>query len=96
MPLPDLVNKSINQTLSRTVITAGPTLLCTLALYYLGGPVLNGIAYALFIGIIVGTFSSIFVASTILVFWQNFLESRKRRTAPVAATAGREPRRTVK
>jgi preprotein translocase subunit SecF len=96
MPLPDLVNKSINQTLSRTVITAGPTLLCTLALYYLGGPVLNGIAYALFIGIIVGTYSSIFVASTILVFWQNFLESRKRRTAPVAATAGREPRKTVK
>jgi preprotein translocase subunit SecF len=96
MPLPDLVNKSINQTLSRTVITAGPTLLCTLALYYLGGPVLNGIAYALFIGIIVGTYSSVFIASTILVFWQNFLESRKRRPAPVAATAGREPRRTVK
>ncbi|HSB15598.1 MAG TPA: protein translocase subunit SecF [Bryobacteraceae bacterium] len=96
MPLPDLVNKSINQTLSRTVITAGPTLLCTLALYYLGGPVLNGIAYALFIGIIVGTYSSVFIASTILVFWQNFLESRKRRTVPVAAAAGREPRKTVK
>lgn len=95
MPLPALVNKSINQTLSRTVITAGPTLLCTIALYYLGGPVLNGIAYALFIGIIVGTYSSIFVASTILVFWQNFLESRKRLAAPVAAT-GREPRKTVK
>ena len=44
MTLPELVNKSINQTLSRTMLTAGPTLLCTLALYFLGGPVLNGIA----------------------------------------------------
>ena len=58
--LKQLVNTSINQTLSRTVLTAGPTLLCTLALYFLGGPVLNGIAYALFIGIVVGTYSSDF------------------------------------
>ena len=65
----DLVNHSINQTLSRTVLTAGPTLLACLALYFLGGEVLNGIAFALFTGIIAGTYSSIFLASALLVMW---------------------------
>jgi len=77
-PLKALVNRSINQTLSRTMLTAGPTLLCTVALYFLGGPVLNSIAFALFIGIVVGTYSSIFVASAILVAWQEYLERRKK------------------
>jgi preprotein translocase SecF subunit len=72
----DLVNLSINQTLSRTLLTAGPTLLACLALYFLGGEVLNGIAFALFVGIIVGTYSSIFVASALLVIWQQYRESR--------------------
>jgi preprotein translocase subunit SecD len=66
---PDLVNDSINQTLSRTLLTAGPTLLACLALYFLGGEVLNGIAFALLAGILVGTYSSIFVASALLVLW---------------------------
>src|SRR6186997_1263701 len=66
----ELVNQSINQTLSRTILTAGPTLLACLALYFLGGEVLNGIAFALFVGIIVGTYSSIFVASALLVMWE--------------------------
>ncbi|MBM3775067.1 MAG: protein translocase subunit SecF [Acidobacteria bacterium] len=83
-PMPSLINRSINQTLSRTLLTAGPTLLTTLALYFLGGPVLNGIAFALFIGIIVGTYSSIFVASPIILFWHNMGE--RRRLAP-----GRQP-----
>ena len=65
-----LVNDSINQTLSRTVLTAGPTLLACLALYFWGGEVLNGIAFALFVGIVAGTYSSIFVASALLVMWQ--------------------------
>ena len=92
-PLPALINKSINQTLSRTLLTAGPTLLCAIALYFLGGPVLNGIAFALFIGIVVGTYSSIFVASTILVLWQSYLESRKKRVVPVVAAAGKQTQR---
>jgi len=50
----DLVNRSINQTLSRTLLTAGPTLLACLALYFLGGEVLNGIAFALFVVIGIG------------------------------------------
>jgi preprotein translocase subunit SecD len=76
----DLVNQSINQTLSRTLLTAGPTLLACLALYFLGGEVLNGIAFALFTGIVVGTYSSIFVASALLVIWrerQPLLATRK-------------------
>ncbi len=75
-PLWDLVNKSINQTLSRTILTAGPTLISTIALYFLGGPVLNGIALALIIGILIGTYSSVFVASAILVWWQKYKTSR--------------------
>ncbi len=67
----DLVNGAINQTLSRTLLTAGPTLLACLALYFLGGDVLNGIAFALLIGIVVGTYSSIFVASALLVMWHD-------------------------
>ncbi len=87
--LADLVNTSINQTLSRTLLTAGPTLLACGALYFLGGEVLNGIAFALFIGIIAGTYSSIFVASALLVMWE---QRRHRATAPlgaVASSAGR-------
>ncbi|WP_321471774.1 protein translocase subunit SecD [uncultured Paludibaculum sp.] len=76
-----LVNESINQTLSRTLLTAGPTLLACLALYFLGGEVLNGIAFALFAGVVVGTYSSIFVASALLVMWH----SRKQRVAPPPA-----------
>jgi len=72
-----LVNQSINQTLSRTMLTAGPTLLACLALYFLGGEVLNGIAFALFGGIIVGTYSSIFVASALLVMWEQWCPSPK-------------------
>jgi len=74
----ELVNRSINQTLSRTLLTAGPTLLACLALYFLGGEVLNGIAFALFAGIVVGTYSSIFVASALLVMWHERHPSRVR------------------
>jgi preprotein translocase subunit SecF len=95
--LEPLINKSVNQTLSRTVLTSGLTLLTALALLIFGGQVLNGFAFALTCGIIVGTYSSVFVASPILIFWHNFLEGRKRTArgvtprkepiAPVAATA---------
>jgi preprotein translocase subunit SecF len=82
----ELVNMSINQTLSRTVLTSGLTLLTALSLYLFGGQVLNGFSFALVVGIIVGTYSSIFIASPILIFWKNFADGRKRsvRTAPAA------------
>ena len=62
-PLPDLVNRSINQTLSRTVLTSGLTFLTVLSLFIFGGQVLNGFSFALVVGILIGTYSSIAVAS---------------------------------
>ncbi len=90
-----LINRSINQTLSRTILTSGLTFLTVLALFLFGGEVLHGFSLALVIGIIIGTYSSIFIASPILVFWQDFVEKRKKpSSAPpsppaVAARRGR-------
>ncbi len=72
----EIVNRSINETLSRTIMTSGLTLLTAISLWLFGGQVLNGFAFALTVGIIVGTYSSIFVASPILVFWQDFMRKR--------------------
>ncbi|MBN9663035.1 MAG: protein translocase subunit SecF [Acidobacteria bacterium] len=81
----EIVNQSINQTLSRTILTSGLTFISAISLLLFGGPVLNGFAFALVAGIIVGTYSSIFVASPILVFWHNYIQRRKK--APAAAPA---------
>ncbi|MCP3178021.1 protein translocase subunit SecF [Desulfuromonas sp. KJ2020] len=72
-----VVNRSINETLSRTILTSGTTLLVVLALFTLGGGVIHNFAFALLVGIIVGTYSSIFVASAILVFWDNYRSTKK-------------------
>jgi len=68
--LPTVINRSINETLSRTVITSGTTLLVVIVLYFFGGEVLRTFAFALIVGIGIGTYSSIFVASPILVDWK--------------------------
>lgn len=68
-PLASIINRSINQTLSRTVLTSGLTLLSSLSLLLFGGPVLHGFSLVLVIGIIVGTFSSVYIASPILLAW---------------------------
>jgi preprotein translocase subunit SecF len=83
-----IVNNSINQTLSRTVLTSGLTFLSALALWLFGGQVLNGFSFALVVGILVGTYSSIFIASPILIFWQDLVESRKKVPAAPARTDG--------
>jgi preprotein translocase subunit SecF len=75
--LQNLINISVNQTLSRTVLTSGLTLLTALSLFLFGGQVLHGFSFALVAGIVVGTYSSVFIASPILIFWQNLIESRK-------------------
>lgn len=90
---PRLVNLSINQTLSRTVLTSGLTFLTVVSLWLFGGQVLNGFSFALVVGIIVGSYSSIFIASPILVYWQNFMEARKRTRTPAVSAAGRETAR---
>jgi len=69
----ETINRSINQTLSRTVLTSGLTLLSALSLLLFGGQVLRGFSLALTIGIVVGTYSSIFIASPILLTWENRL-----------------------
>ncbi len=84
-PFAETINRSINQTLSRTVLTSGLTLLTALSLLLFGGPVLHGFSLVLVIGIIVGTFSSVFVASPILLAWEQVTEQRTR---PVAIEGG--------
>ncbi|MBU1169885.1 MAG: protein translocase subunit SecF [Proteobacteria bacterium] len=69
--LETVINKSINETLSRTILTSLTTLLVVLALYLFGGGVIHNFAFAMLIGIAVGTYSSIFVASPILLAWEN-------------------------
>jgi preprotein translocase subunit SecF len=87
-PLESLMNKSINQTLSRTVMTSGLTFLTVIALFLFGGPVLHGFSFALVCGIIVGTYSSVFIACPIVLFWHNYTDKR-RKVAPVIAAAPR-------
>ncbi|MBS1262715.1 MAG: Protein translocase subunit SecF [Calditrichaeota bacterium] len=65
----DQVNTSINETLSRTILTSGTTLIVVLVLYFFGGPVIHDFAFALLAGVLVGTYSSVFVASPVLVEW---------------------------
>ncbi len=81
--LTEIVNKSINQTLSRTVLTSGLTFLTVLSLFVFGGEVLHGFSLALVIGILIGTYSSIFIAAPMLVAYQDWRAVR----VPAAAVA---------
>lgn len=75
---PTIINSSINETMSRTILTSGTTLLVVLALFLFGGGVIHNFAFAMLVGIVVGTYSSIFVASPVLLFWDDI---KKRRHA---------------
>ena len=85
--LNEVINVSINQTLGRTVITAGTALLSALALFFFGGEVLHGFAFTMIVGIITGTYSSVFVAAAIVTFWRRTKPSKlsSATAAPVAA-----------
>jgi preprotein translocase subunit SecF len=78
-----VVNLSVNQTLSRTLLTTGHTLLVVLAILFLGGEVLHDFAFALLIGMLAGTYSTVFIASPILVYWQSIVSSLRVRKARV-------------
>jgi preprotein translocase subunit SecF len=92
--LTEIVNKSINQTLSRTVLTSGLTFLTVVALFLFGGEVLHGFSLALVIGIIVGTYSSIFIAAPMLIAYQQW---RGEKVVPGAqASASRNEGRRYK
>src|SRR4051794_27213831 len=88
-PLEKVMNAAINQTMSRTIMTSGLTFLTVIALFLFGGPVLHGFSFALLCGIIVGTYSSIFVASPIVLFWHNYMDKRRPTRAPAVAAAAR-------
>jgi preprotein translocase subunit SecF len=97
--LADIVNKSINQTLSRTILTAGLTFLTVLALFLFGGEVLRGFSFALVIGILIGTYSSIAIAAPILVAYQEWRTERGKRPAAMPIRTGGEqdkPKEKVK
>ena len=87
--LPDVVNRSINQTLSRTVLTSGLTFLTVLSLYIFGGQVLNGFSFALVVGILIGTYSSIAVAAPMLVAWQESRAGKGKTTVLPTARRSR-------
>src|SRR5256714_427072 len=94
-----VTNDSINQTLSRTVITSGLVFLSVLALVLFGGEVLRGFSLALLIGVVFGTYSSVAIASPIMVWWQQRLDASKARTTPTSTTGrttGQQPQRARK
>jgi preprotein translocase subunit SecF len=80
-----IVNRSLNETLSRTILTSGTTLLVVVALFLFGGPVINNFAFALLVGMIAGTYSSIFVASALILFWEEKRPRKVLEKVPPAA-----------
>ena len=92
-PLIEIMNRSINETLSRTILTGGSTLLALAALLIWGGDVIRGFAFVMFVGILVGTYSSIYVASPFALLWESLFgvggRFAKTKAAPPAATPGR-------
>jgi preprotein translocase subunit SecF len=73
----ELLDTSINQTLSRTIITSGTTFITVASLFFFGGEVLNDFAFTMMIGVIVGTYSSIYQSCSILFFWKKFFKPKK-------------------
>ncbi len=87
--LSQVVNRSINQTLSRTVLTSGLTFLTVLSLFLFGGEILRGFSFALVVGILIGTYSSIAVAAPMLVAYQDWRATQGKRTTLPATRAVR-------
>jgi preprotein translocase subunit SecF len=96
----DIINASVNQTLGRTVITSGTALLTALALFFFGGEVLHGFAFTMVVGIITGTYSSVFIAAAIVSFWRSSAPARAAAHAPASTSAAapspQQPQRRAK
>jgi preprotein translocase SecF subunit len=88
-PYAEVVNRAVNETLSRTILTGGTTLIVLLFLFFLGGEVIHDFAFALIIGIVIGTYSSIFVGAPLVVDWKERIEDR-------AAASGSGPKKPRK
>ncbi len=90
----DIVNRSVNQTMGRTVITAGTALLSAIALFLFGGEVLHGFAFTMIVGIVTGTYSSVFIAAAIAVIWQSRVKGpgKMATSAPAASASSPSPK----
>ena len=92
-----VINVSVNQTLGRTVITSGTALLTALALFFFGGEVLHAFAFTMVVGIVTGTYSSVFIAAAIVSFWRGSGPTRAAAHVPVSAPAApQQPARRSK
>jgi preprotein translocase subunit SecF len=96
--LSHIINVALNQTLGRTIITSGTALLSALALFFFGGDVLHGFAFTMVVGIITGTYSTVFIAAAIVSFWRGTGPTRAAAHAPAATatTAPQQPTRRSK
>jgi preprotein translocase subunit SecF len=94
--LDHIINVAINQTLGRTIITSGTALLSSLALFFFGGDVLHGFAFTMVVGIITGTYSTVFIAAAIVSFWRGSGPTRAAAHATAPATAPPQPARRSK
>jgi preprotein translocase subunit SecF len=93
--LDTVINVAINQTLGRTIITSGTALLSALALFFFGGDVLHGFAFTMVVGIITGTYSTVFIAAAIVSFWRGST-TRAAAHAPASTSAPQQPQRKQK
>jgi len=94
--LPDLINVSMNQTLSRTMLTSLLTWIVCIFLFALGGPALRDFSFVMVVGIIIGTYSSIYIASPFLVVWQEWLIERAKAKSALQVAKPAAPKATAK
>ncbi|MEQ1759864.1 MAG: protein translocase subunit SecF [Vicinamibacterales bacterium] len=92
-PSNTVINRAINQTLGRTVLTAGTTLLSAIALFLFGGEVLRGFAFTMIVGVVTGTYSSVFVAAAVVTFWGGQKAAASADAAPASAGTSEAARR---
>lgn len=94
--LKDVINVAVNQTLGRTLITSGTTLFSALALFLFGGEVLRAFSFTLVVGVITGTYSTVFIAGTIVTLWHSRTPAKVPARAPASPSAAVQPARKAK
>jgi SecD/SecF fusion protein len=96
LSLLDIMNRAINETLSRTLLTSGTTMFVVIVLYFFGGETINDFAFALIVGILVGTYSSIFIASPVVYYWSKFRPAKSSTKAEDSAPSSRRRKKRTK
>ncbi len=96
LSLLEIMNRGINETLSRTLLTSGTTMFVVLVLYFFGGETINDFAFALIVGIVVGTYSSIFIAAPVVYFWSRFRPAKASAKAEDNAPTSRRRKKRTK